>query len=72
MENINKLDMNSKNIIENNIAKISEIFPNCVIEGKIDFDILKQELSKDILDDNILYKAIETYISRYGVYRCWI
>ena len=27
--------------------------------------------NKDILDDNIFYKAIETYISRYGIYRCF-
>ena len=48
---MNKLDMESKNIINENIQKISELFPNVIVEsdtGKtIDFDMLKQELSKD-------------------------
>lgn len=50
-ENINKLDMQSKDIVSENISKISELFPNCISEGKIDFDMLKQELSKSIIDD---------------------
>lgn len=49
-EEIHKLDMKSKNIVEDNISKISELFPDCINEGKIDFDMLKQELSKDIMD----------------------
>lgn len=48
---INKLDMKSKDIVNDNISKISELFPNCISEGKIDFDMLKQELSKDIIQD---------------------
>ena len=51
---MNKLDMESKNIINENIQKISELFPNVIVEsdtGKtIDFDLLKQELSKDIVE----------------------
>ena len=50
-EEIHKLDMKSKDIVEDNISKISELFPDCISEGKIDFDMLKQELSKDIIDD---------------------
>lgn len=50
-EEIHKLDMKSKNIVEDNISKISELFPDCISEGKIDFDMLKQELSNDIIDD---------------------
>lgn len=50
-EEINKLDMKSKDIVEDNISKISELFPDCINEGKIDFDMLKQELSKDIIED---------------------
>ena len=53
---MNKLDMESKNIVNENIQKISELFPNVIVEsdtGKtIDFDMLKQELSKDIVDVN--------------------
>lgn len=50
-EKIHKLDMKSKDIVEDNIRKISELFPDCINEGKIDFDMLKQELSKEIIDD---------------------
>lgn len=48
---INKLDMQSKDIVSENINKISELFPNCISEGKIDFDMLKQELTKDIIEE---------------------
>lgn len=48
---INKLDMQSKDIVSDNINKIYELFPNCISEGKIDFDMLRQELSKDIIED---------------------
>ena len=51
---MNKLDMESKDIVDENIQKISELFPNVIVEsdtGKtIDFDMLKQELSKDIVE----------------------
>lgn len=50
-EEIHKLDMKSKDIVEDNISKISELFPDCINEGKIDFDMLKQELSKDIIEN---------------------
>lgn len=48
---INKLNMQSKDIVSYNINKISELFPNCISEGKIDFDMLKQELSNDIVEN---------------------
>ncbi len=49
---IKKLDMKSKDIVSDNINKISELFPNCISEGKINFDMLKDELSKDIIEDD--------------------
>ena len=49
--NVNKLDMKSKDIVEDNISKISELFPDCISEGKIDFEMLKQELSQDIIKE---------------------
>ncbi len=49
---IKKLDMKSKNIINDNITRIGEIFPNVIKEGKIDFDELKQELSNDLIDNS--------------------
>lgn len=54
-----KLKMHSLNKVESNIEKIAALFPNCITErinaeGKlehaIDFDILKQELSTEIVE----------------------
>ena len=51
---MNKLGMESKDIVNENIQKISELFPNVIVEsdtGKtIDFELLKQELSKGIVE----------------------
>ena len=54
MENneIKKLEMKSANIISCNIEKIRELFPNVVKEDKIDFEVLKQELSSELLEEN--------------------
>lgn len=48
---MNKLDMESKNIVKDNIKKLEELFPNVFSEGKIDFDMLKQELFDIVIDD---------------------
>ena len=54
-----KLNLQTHNIVDENIKKIAELFPNCLTErldehGKpeaaIDFDMLRQELSKDIVE----------------------
>lgn len=51
-----KLDLQSTNITSLNIEKIAALFPNCVTETaegkKIDFDLLKQELSTEIIEGN--------------------
>ena len=51
---MNKLDMQSTDIVKDNIEKIAQMFPNVVVESDkgmaIDFDLLKQELSKDIVE----------------------
>jgi adenine-specific DNA-methyltransferase len=53
---MNKLDMKSKDIIKGNIDYIKEKFPNIVVETnkgyEIDFNLLKQELSDIIVDEN--------------------
>ena len=62
-ENIShKLLMESKNIVNDNVAKLMELFPNCVLEQKypvgggvkrcLNFEKLKQELSSELLDDS--------------------
>lgn len=54
--NNDKLDLQSTDITNLNIEKIALFFPNCVTEtaeGKrIDFDLLKQELSTEIVEGN--------------------
>lgn len=49
---MDKLDMESKNIVSDNIKKIKELFPNTIIsdagEEKIDFDKLKIELGSEL------------------------
>ena len=54
-----KLNMQTTNIVDENIKRIGDLFPNCLTErlndeGKpevaIDFDQLRQELSKDIVE----------------------
>ena len=53
---MNKLDMESIDIVKDNIDKIGELFPNVIIESEngktIDFDLLKQELSNEIVEGN--------------------
>ena len=53
------LKMHSMNKIDENVSKIAQIFPNCVTEAKaddgtitkkIDFDMLKQELSTTLVE----------------------
>ena len=56
---MDKLNMQTTNIVDENIKRIGKLFPNCLTErlndeGKpevaIDFDQLRQELSKDIVE----------------------
>ena len=56
---IEKLDMHTPDITDANVARIAELFPNVVTEGKddngnlvmvVDFDALKQELSGNIIE----------------------
>ena len=47
---IKKLKMESVDIANENINKIKELFQNVVTESGIDFDLLKQELSKDLFE----------------------
>lgn len=58
---MDKLQMQSKNLVNENIEFIAQKFPNCVTEaldeeGKltklVDFDMLKQELSRVIVEGN--------------------
>ena len=53
-----KMKMESKDITQSNIEKIGELFPNCITEAldengnikkAINFDVLKQMLSPEIM-----------------------
>ena len=56
---IEKMDMKSMDITEENVKKIQALFPSAVTEVivdgkttlKIDFDVLKQELSASLIED---------------------
>ena len=56
-----KLNMRTTDVVDENVKRIGELFPNCLterlnVEGKpemaIDFDLLRQELSKNIVEGN--------------------
>jgi adenine-specific DNA-methyltransferase len=53
---IDKLDLQTPDLVNVSFEKLAKIFPNCVTEttnGKaIDFDILKQELSHAVIEGN--------------------
>ena len=58
---MDKLKMHSVNKVDENVAKIGKLFPNCVtermnengeVEYAIDFDMLKQELSSVVVEGN--------------------
>ena len=60
---MNKIKTITSNIVSENILKIKKLFPNCVIETKdkngnttlkIDFETLKQELSDDVIKDDVI------------------
>ncbi len=49
-----KMNLHSPHLVNQNIERIAQLFPNCVTESaeglKIDFDQLRQELSGDIVE----------------------
>jgi adenine-specific DNA-methyltransferase len=56
---MDKLKMQSPNLVDANIEKIAEMFPNCITEAKdengilrrvVDFDLLRQELSANLVE----------------------
>jgi adenine-specific DNA-methyltransferase len=56
---MNKLSMHTPNLVDENIRKLAELFPNAVTERKneqgqveraVDFDVLRQELSQVVVE----------------------
>jgi adenine-specific DNA-methyltransferase len=54
MSENDKLDMQSPDLVNQNVEKLAALFPNCLTEGpdgkSIDFDLLKQELSDQVVE----------------------
>jgi len=46
----------SEDLIQGNIQKLKELFPEVVMEGKIDFQILQQLLGEEIECDDEVYQ----------------
>ena len=62
---MDKMRMESVDITDQNIEKIGALFPNCITEAKdgngkltkaINFELLKQELSKEVIDGDEAYE----------------
>lgn len=62
---VEKLDLSTKNLTEDNVAKIAQLFPNVITESRtqdgqlrkaIDFDKLKDLLSKDLAEGRETYE----------------
>ena len=62
---MDKMKMESVDMTEKNIEKIGELFPSCITEAKdengnlkkaINFELLKQMLSDDIIDGDEAYE----------------
>jgi adenine-specific DNA-methyltransferase len=53
---LDRLDMASTDLVNQNLEALATLFPNCITEtadGKaVDFDLLKQELSYQVVDGN--------------------
>ena len=58
---MDKLKMRSENLVDENIKKLAKLFPYCITGAKdengnlsqlVDFDILKQELSQEIVESD--------------------
>ena len=60
-----RLDLQSPDLVNENLEKLSELFPNCVTDGAqgkvVDFDLLKQELSHAVVEGN---KSATAWVAR--------
>lgn len=45
---IKKLDLKMENSAKDSIEKLKELFPEIVVEGKIDLELLKEQLGEEI------------------------
>ena len=45
---MDKLKFETPDLTAENVAKIAELFPGVVIEGKVNFDLLRSMLGEDV------------------------
>ncbi len=51
MNNLHKMGFESPNLTAENVAKIAELFPGVVSEGKVNFDLLRTMLGDEVFKD---------------------
>ena len=51
MSNLDKMKFESPNIAAENVAKIAELFPGVVTEGKVNVDLLRSLLGEEVYAD---------------------
>jgi len=51
MNNHDKMKMQTPSLTDENVAKIAEIFPGAVSEGKVNFDLLRSLLGDEVYGD---------------------
>ena len=58
MKQLTKEDGQSKDMVAENIEKLKQIFPEIVTDGKIDFEVLKEELGefREVSDERYSFK----------------
>lgn len=62
----NKMKFETPNLTSENAAKIAELFPGVVTEGKVNFDLLRSILGDEIFGD----EAYEfTWVGKRAVFR---
>ncbi len=57
---MDKMDGNGLEIIEVNIKRLADSFPECARDGKIDFDILKKLIGEEVIASDDSYKFVWT------------
>jgi adenine-specific DNA-methyltransferase len=55
-EELNSINLNSSDILQQNIENLKKLFPQIVVDGKIDFDTLKLILDDELEDEKQSYK----------------
>ena len=60
-----KLKMHSRDFVDDNIAKLAELFPNCVTESTNDIGILHKTIDFDLLRQELSTTTVEGSQERY-------